>query len=124
MKSIILIFAAALLMVGCTSFDISSSHLRNTVPRFTTFSTISPQEVTTCIENGWIASGHTKLTNTQTSTGFTLQSTQKLVLDHEKQPMYFVDINTSREGSSVYFYTNRADEIADRSMISIIQRCD
>ena len=124
MKKIALCYATLALVSGCASIDMSASHLRNTVPRFTTFSTISPQTMTTCIDDGWAASGHTRLTTTPTDTGFTLQSTQKLVLDHEKLPMYFVDINTSREGSSVRFYTNRADEIADRSMISIIQRCD
>ena len=124
MKKYSLFATAVLIISGCASFDMSASHLRNTVPRFTTFSTISPQAMTTCIDNGWIASGHTRLTTTQTDTGYTLQSNQKLVLDHEKVPMYFVDINTSREGASVRFYTNRADEIADRSMISIIQRCD
>ena len=124
MKKIALCYASLVLASGCASIDMSASHLRNTVPRFTTYSTISPQAMTACIDNGWAASGHTRLTTTPTDTGFTLQSTQKLVLDHEKLPMYFVDINTSREGSSVRFYTNRADEIADRSMISIIQRCD
>lgn len=124
MKKIALCYATLALVNGCASIDMSASHLRNTVPRFTTFSTISPQAMTTCIDDGWAGSGHTRLTTTPTDTGFTLQSTQKLVLDHEKLPMYFVDINTSREGSSVRFYTNRADEIADRSMISIIQRCD
>lgn len=124
MKKIALYYATLVLSIGCASIDMSASHLRNTVPRFTTFSTVSPQAMTACIDNGWTASGHTRLNTTPTDTGFTLQSTQKLVLDHEKQPMYFVDINTSREGSSVRFYTNRADEIADRSMISIIQRCD
>ncbi len=124
MKKFSLLATAVLMISGCASFDMSASDLRNTVPRFTTFSTISPQAMTTCIDNGWVASGHTRLTTTQTDTGFTLQSNQKLVLDHEKVPMYFVDINTSREGASVRFYTNRADEIADRSMISIIQRCD
>lgn len=124
MKNILLLAAGLGLVAGCSSLDMSSSHLRNTVPRFTTFSTISPKAMTTCIENGWVASGHTPLTTTQTETGYVMQSTQKLVLDHEKVPMYFVDVNTSREGASVRFYTNRADEIADRSMISIIQRCD
>lgn len=124
MKKLALSAATLLLISGCASFDMSASHLRNTVPRFTTFSTISPQAMASCIDNGWVASGHTRLTTTQTDTGYTLQSSQKLVLDHEKLPMYFVDINTSREGASVRFYTNRANEIADRSMISIIQRCD
>ena len=124
MKKFALYITVISTIAGCASFDMSASHLRNTVPRFTTFSTISPQAMTTCISNGWVASGHTALTTTQTDTGYTLQSNQKLVLDHEKVPMYFVDINTSREGSSVRFYTNRANEIADRSMISIIQRCD
>lgn len=124
MKKLALFAATLLLISGCASFDMSASHLRNTVPRFTTFSTISPQAMASCIDNGWVASGHTRLTTTQTDTGYTLQSSQKLVLDHEKLPMYFVDINTSREGASVRFYTNRANEIADRSMISIIQRCD
>jgi len=124
MKKITLISAMLILMSGCASIDMSASHLQSTVPRFTTFSTISPQAMTTCIDNGWVTSGHTRLTSTQTKTGYTLQSNQKLVLDHEKLPMYFVDVNTSREGSSVRFYTNRADEIADRSMIGIIQRCD
>lgn len=124
MKKLALSAATVLLISGCASFDMSASHLRSTVPRFTTFSTISPQAMATCIDNGWVASGHSRLTTTQTDTGYTLQSNQKLVLDHEKVPMYFVDVNTSREGASVRFYTNRADEIADRSMISIIQRCD
>lgn len=124
MKKLIAFAAALVLISGCSSFDMSAGHLRNTVPRFTTFSTISPLAMTTCIDNGWIASGRSQLARAQTETGYTLQSTQKLVLDHEKMPMYFVDINKSREGSSVRFYTNRADEIADRSMVSIIQRCD
>lgn len=124
MKKTALCFAPLILISGCASIDMSASHLQNTVPRFTTFSTISPQAMTTCIDNGWVASGHTRLAMAPTDNGFTLQSSQKLVLDHEKLPMYFVDINTSREGSSVRFYTNRADEIADRSMISIIQGCD
>lgn len=124
MNKLALLPAALWVISGCTSMDMSASHLRNNVPRFTTFSTLSPLAMTTCIANGWTASGRTPLIKTQTKTGFELQSTQKMVLDHEKQPMYFVDINTSREGASVYFYTNRADEIADRSMISIIQRCD
>ena len=123
MKKIVAL-STAIILGGCSSLDMSAAHLQNTVPRFTTFSTISPQAMATCIDNGWLASGHTRLTSTKTDTGFTLQSNQKLVLDHEKLPMYFVDISTSREGASVRFYTNRADEIADRSMINTIQRCD
>lgn len=124
MKKINLLLIATIAMGGCSSLDMSAGHLRNTVPRFTTFSTISPQAMAICINNGWSASGHTPLSSTQTETGYILQSNQKLVLDHEKVPMYLVDINTSREGASVRFYTNRTDEIADRSMISAIQRCD
>lgn len=124
MKIPALLSTVIIAMSGCASLDMSAGHLRNTVPRFTTFSTISPQAMATCIDKGWVASGHTPLTSTQTETGYILQSSQKLVLDHEKLPMYLVDVNTSREGASVRFYTNRADEIADRSMIGIIQRCD
>ena len=124
MKTITLLSTAIIALSGCASLDMSAGHLQNTVPRFTTFSTISPQAMATCIDNGWVASGYTRLTTTKTDTGYTLQSNQKLVLDHEKVPMYFVDVSTSREGASVRFYTNRADEIADRSMINTIQRCD
>jgi hypothetical protein len=112
------------LLCSCSTIDMSAGHLRNTVPRFTTFTTISPQAIATCVGDHWAASGQTKLTNTQTETGYTLQSTQKLAIDHTKIPMYLVEVNTSREGSSVRFYTNRADEIADRAMVSIIQRCE
>lgn len=123
MKKFSLIPALLFLLSGCSSIEMSSGHLRNTVPRYTTFTTINPQTMAACIGDHWVASGQPKLLSTPTETGFTLQSTQKLAVDHDKLPMYFVEVNTSREGSSVRFYTNRADEIADRSMISIIQRC-
>lgn len=124
MKKIVLMSALLTLLCSCASIEMSSGHLRNTVPRFTTFTTISPHAMATCIGDHWAASGQPKLTQTQTETGYTLQSTQKLAVDHTQIPMYFVEVNTSREGSSVRFYTNRADEIADRSMVSMIQRCE
>ena len=124
MKKIFLSLALLTLLCSCSSIDMSAGHLRNTVPRFTTFTTISPQTMAACISDHWASSGQTRLTNTPTETGYTLQSTQKLTIDHAKIPMYLVEVSTSREGSSVRFYTNRADEIADRTMVSIIQRCE
>lgn len=124
MQKLVSLSALIILLSSCASIEMSSGHLRNTVPRFTTFTTISPQTMATCIGDHWAASGQPRLTSTQTDAGYTLQSIQKLTVDHAKVSMYLVEVNTSREGSSVRFYTNRADEIADRSMVSIIQRCE
>lgn len=124
MRQPILITALTILMCSCSSIDVSAGHLRSSIPRFTTFGTKSPELMTNCINQGWTDSGYTPLTVTHTDTGFTLQSSQKLSIDQDTLPMYFVEVNTSREGSSVRFYTNRADEIADRSMINLIQRCN
>ena len=114
---------AILALSGCASIDMSAGHLRSNVPRFTTFTTVSPQSMANCIADNWAKSGHVALTMAPTDTGFSLQTSQKLMADSDKVPMMVVDVSTSREGSSVRFYTNRTDEIADRSMVNLIQRC-
>jgi hypothetical protein len=123
MKRFVLPLSVLLAVSACASINMSSGHLRNTVPRFTTFTTVAPQEMANCIGDHWAKSGHVTLVTTPTDTGFALQTNQKLAADSDKVVMMYIDVSTSREGSSVRFYTNRADEIADRSMISIIQRC-
>ncbi len=122
MKKIALV-TAILALSGCASIDMSAGHLRSNVPRFTTFTTVSPQVMANCIADHWAKSGYVALAMTPTDTGFALQTSQKLMADSDKVPMMYIDISTSREGCSVRFYTNRTDEIADRSMISLIQRC-
>jgi|SRR5574343_268345 len=114
---------ALAILTSCASIDMSAGHLRNTVPRFTTFTTESPKAMATCIGEYWAKSGQIALTTSQTDTGYALQTSQKLAADSNKVPMMYVEVSPSREGSSVRFYTNRTDEIADRSMISTIQRC-
>lgn len=123
MKTFPLLFTALASLAGCASIDISAAHLRNTVPRFTTFTTETPQAMTNCIGDHWAKSGHITLITSRTDTGFALQTRQKLAADSDKVPMMYIEVSPSREGSSVRFYTNRTDEIADRSMISTIQRC-
>ncbi len=123
MKRFAPISLAVLILSACASINVSSGHLRNTVPRFTTFTTVTPQVMANCIGEHWAKSGHVSLITTPTDTGFALQTNQKLAADSDKAVMMYIDVSTSREGSSVRFYTNRTDEIADRSMISIIQRC-
>jgi hypothetical protein len=109
-------------LVGCSSIDVTSGHLRNNTPRYTTFTTESPQAITDCIEQRWVSAGRLALTRRQTETGFALLTVQKLDT-HEKQPMVYIAIDKSREGSSVRFYTNHLDDMADRSMVNIIQSC-
>jgi hypothetical protein len=109
-------------LVGCSSIDVTSGHLRNNTPRYTTFTTESPQAITDCIDQRWVSSGRIALTRQQTETGFALLTVQKLDT-HEKQPMVYIAIDKSREGSSVRFYTNHLDDMADRSMVNIIQSC-
>ena len=41
----------------------------------------------------------------------------------QKQPMMYLAIDISREGSTVRFYTNHVDDMNDRSMVSVIQSC-
>jgi hypothetical protein len=123
MKKFPLLFIIFTVLTGCASFDMSAAHLQNTVPRFTTFTTESPKAMATCIDDHWAKSGYFALTTSQTDKGFALQTSQKLAADSNKVPMMYIEVNPSREGSSVRFYTNRTDEIADRSMISTIQRC-
>lgn len=113
---------ALLAITGCSSVAVSSGHLRNNTPRFTTFTTESPEAMTNCIGRRWADSGRFALTRQKTETGFALLTTQKLDT-HEKQPMVYVSIDTSREGSSVRFFTNHLDDMADRSMVNIIQSC-
>ena len=123
MKKLLLLASGLVVLGGCASIDMSAAHLQNTVPRFTTFTTVSPQDMTRCIADHWANSGYVRLTTTQTDTGFALQTSQKLAANSDKVPMMYIDISTSREGSSVRFYTNRTDEMADRSMVNLIQRC-
>ena len=111
-----------LLLAACSTVDVSSAHLRSSVPRYTTFTTESPQAMVDCIAKRWSNSGRLALTQQKTETGFALQTMQKLDLQ-QKQFMVYVAVDTSREGSSVRFYSNHADDIADRSMVSIIQSC-
>lgn len=110
-----------LVTVGC-ALDISSGHLRSGTPRFTTFTTENPQVMANCITQRWSVSGRFSLITQKTDTGYALLTTQKLDT-HEKQPMAYIAIDTSREGSSVRLYTNNIDEMADRSLINIIQGC-
>lgn len=117
-----LMVASVAWLTACSNIEVSSGHLRNNVPRFTTFTTESPEAMTRCINQRWINSGRPALTQQPTETGFALSTTQKLDT-HEKLPMVYVAIDRSREGSSVRFYTNHIDEMADRSMISQIQSC-
>ena len=109
-------------MFGCSAIDVDSGHLRNNTPRFTTFTTEPPQAMTDCIAKRWADSGRFALTRKTTETGFALLTQQKMDT-HEKTPMVYVAIDTSREGSSVRFYTNHLDDMADRSMVNIIQGC-
>lgn len=113
---------ALTLLVACSNIEVSSGHLRNNVPRFTTFTTETPMAMTRCINERWVNSGRPALIQQTTDTGFSLSMTQKLDT-HEKQPMIYVAIDRSREGASVSFYSNRIDDITDRSMISNIQSC-
>ncbi|MBU3656416.1 MAG: hypothetical protein FGM35_00095 [Rhodocyclaceae bacterium] len=116
-------FAIALgTLNGCSSIDVDSGHLRNNTPRFTTFTTESPQAMTDCINKRWADAGRFALSTRKTETGYALLTQQKLDT-HEKLPMVYVAIDTSREGSSVRFYTNHLDDMADRSMVNIIQSC-
>ncbi len=123
MKTLNFVTLACATLVGCASIDMSAGHLRHTIPRFTTFTTEAPKAMATCIGDHWAKSSHIALTTSQTDTGFALQTSQKLAADSDKVPMMYIEVSPSREGSSVRFYTNRTDEIADRSMISTIQRC-
>ncbi|MFM8339889.1 MAG: hypothetical protein ACKN9C_07875 [Fluviibacter sp.] len=109
-------------IVSCSSIDVTSGHLRNNTPRYSTFTTESPQAMTDCIAQRWADSGRFTLTRQKTETGFALLTMQKLDT-HEKQPMVYIAVDTSREGSSVRFYTNHIDDMADRSMVNIIQSC-
>lgn len=107
---------------ACSSIDVDSGHLRNNTPRFTTFTTESPQAMLDCIDMRWTNSGRPALVFRRTDTGLALLTIQKLDT-HEKSPMVYVAIDKSREGSSVRFYTNHLDDMADRSMVNIIQSC-
>lgn len=107
---------------GCSSIDVTSGHLRNNTPRYTTFTTETPQAMADCIEQRWTNSGRFTLTRQKTETGYALLTMQKLDT-HEKQPMVYIAIDRSREGSGVRFYTNHIDDMADRSMVNIIQSC-
>lgn len=111
-----------ILLAGCSSIDVTSGHLRNNSPRYTTFTTESPQAMTDCIEQRWSNAGRYALTRQKTDTGFALLTVQKLDT-HEKNPMAYIAIDTSREGSSVRFYTNHIDDMADRSMVNTIKSC-
>lgn len=111
-----------ILLAGCSSIDVTSGHLRNNSPRYTTFTTESPQAMTDCIEQRWANAGRYALTRQKTDTGFALLTVQKLDT-HEKNPMAYIAIDTSREGSSVRFYTNHIDDMADRSMVNTIKSC-
>jgi hypothetical protein len=120
LSPLVLLSLAAL--AGCSSIDVTSGHLRNNTPRYTTFTTESPQAMTDCIDQRWGNAGRLALTRQKTETGFALLTVQKLDT-HEKQPMVYIAIDKSREGSSVKFYTNHIDDMADRSMVTIIQGC-
>lgn len=110
------------LLTACSTLDVSSAHLRSSVPRYTAFTTESPTTMTECIGKRWANSGRPALTQQKTESGFALQTTQKLDLQ-QKQSMIYIAIDASREGSSVRFYSNHVDEMGDRSMVSIIQAC-
>lgn len=118
------ILGAALLtaLTACSSLDMSSGHLRGGVPRFTAFTTEAPATITACIAQRWAAAGHPALTQQKTDTGFALQTTQKFEIQ-QKMSMAYIAIDTSREGSSVRFYSNHTDDMVDRSLVSTIQAC-
>ena len=109
-------------LTACSSIDVSSAHLRSSVPRYSTFTTESPEVMTACIAKRWAASGRPALHQQKTDTGFALQTVQKFEMQ-QKQSMAYVAIDTSREGSSVRFYSNHVHDITDRSMVSVIQAC-
>jgi hypothetical protein len=115
-------FFLMVMLTACSTIDVSSAHLRSSVPRYTTFTTESPMGMAECISKRWASSGRTALTQQKTEHGYALQTMQKLDLQ-QKQSMIYVAIDTSREGASVRFYSNHADEIGDRSMVSTIQAC-
>ena len=117
-----LLLSLPLTLTACGTMDISAAHLRNTVPRYTTFTTETPQAIAECVTRRWINSGRQPLNSQQTDTGFGLQTQQRFDLQ-QKQPMIYIAIDTSREGSSVRFYSNQTDDMSDRSMVSIIQSC-
>lgn len=109
-------------LTGCSSIDVSSAHLRSTVPRYTAFTTEAPSAMAECVSQRWVSAGRSPLNRQQTDTGFALQTAQKFEMQ-QKQPMMYLAIDTSRDGSTVRFYTNHVDEMADRSMVSVIQSC-
>ena len=109
-------------LAGCSGMDVSSAHLRSSVPRYTAFTTESPQAIAECISKRWSNAGHSAMDQQQTTTGLALQTVQKFELQ-QKQPMIYLAIDGSREGSTVRFYTNHADDMVDRSMVSVIQGC-
>lgn len=109
-------------LAGCGSIDVSSAHLRSSVPRYTTFTTESPEAMADCIGKRWISAGRPALAQQKTDTGIGLQTTQKFDVQ-QKQAMLYVAIDKSREGAAVRLYSNHADDILDRSMVSIIQLC-
>ena len=115
-------FCLLSLLTACSTIDVSSAHLRSSVPRYTTFTTESPSAMAECISKRWSNSGRPALTQQKTESGYALQTMQKLDLQ-QKQSMIYVAIDVSREGSSVHFYSNHADEMGDRSMVSTIQAC-
>lgn len=109
-------------LVGCSSIDVSSAHLRSSVPRYTAFTTEPPQAMAECISKRWASAGQPALSQQQTGTGLALQTAQKFEMT-QKQPMMYLAIDISREGSTVRFYTNHVDDMNDRSMVSVIQSC-
>lgn len=109
-------------LTGCSGMDVSSAHLRSSVPRYTAFTTESPQTMAECIRKRWASAGHPALSQQQTGTGFALQTLQKFEMQ-QKQTMMYLAIDTSREGSTVRFYTNHVDDMMDRSMVGVIQGC-
>ena len=115
-------FGLLLALTACSTIDVSSAHLRSSVPRYTTFTTEPPETMTDCIAKRWINAGRPGLMKQKTDSGFALQTMHKLDLQ-QTQPMVYVAVDTSREGSSVRFYSNNTDDMADRSMVSIIQAC-
>ena len=117
-----LLLALPVTLTACSTMDVSAAHLRNTVPRYTTFTTESPQAMAECIAKRWANSGRPPLSSQQTDTGYGLQTQQRFDLQ-QKQPMVYIAIDTSREGSSVRFYSNHADDMSDRSIVSTIQSC-
>ena len=109
-------------LAACSSLDMSSGHLRNGVPRFTAFTTEPPAAIAACIGQRWVAAGHPALSQQKTDTGFALQTTQKFDIQ-QKMFMAYIAIDTSREGSSVHFYSNHADDMVERSLVNTIQAC-